>query len=450
MPKAIYYLILFFIFSTTLYSDTIILLNGKTIKGTIVGQDIKSIVIEDVTGNKQSFDKDQVSKVVYKEMTPKEIDDAKKEAKNSSAAKKTGSKKRPKESSAPEEDELAEAGDTIRNNNNSTIKEKETYREVIHEATTDPNLVKAIDKLHESVDLNTKLVEKDAEIREKELALRREELEYRKKEDIKLTELLVRENRQRQIDIDNLKEERKKLAAMIEKEKESRKLIEKRVGEVEVRNRRLELYLGMDETMIEYYKGGRSRWSIVWRSAVLPGYGQNYAKDEFTSTFFSVTFFTTLGLGAILYYTADQAEEKVRNKLYTDVVINPLVISSSISRNFSDPNVASAAFSSTFTTLSNVNVNKINSANNAIEAIGIQKELGHKLIQIAGIVYLANLVHAYFIGVQWEKTKPRDYSDEEIKKMGWNFDMKYDTNGSRLPIDRNAGMRADISYGFVF
>jgi hypothetical protein len=64
--------------------------------------------------------------------------------------------------------------------------------------------------------------------------------------------------------------------------KNLRKMMDKRLASTEIRIRRLEKYLGMDEAMIDYYQRKRSPWDLVWRSAVFPGWGHRYAREEYT------------------------------------------------------------------------------------------------------------------------------------------------------------------------
>jgi hypothetical protein len=58
-----------------------------------------------------------------------------------------------------------------------------------------------------------------------------------------------------------------------------------------------------------------------------------------------------------------------------------------------------------------------------MNAVNSQKQLSSILINGAILLYGIQLVHAYFTGVEWAKSSPRDYSNESLLKapVSWNF-----------------------------
>ena len=67
--------------------------------------------------------------------------------------------------------------------------------------------------------------------------------------------------------------------------------IEKEIADLKTRTRRIERFLEIDEDIEDYYSKPRSMWSIVWRSALVPGWGLSGRK---TVTIFHTAWLTCL------------------------------------------------------------------------------------------------------------------------------------------------------------
>ena len=84
-----------------------------------------------------------------------------------------------------------------------------------------------------------------------------------------------------------------------------------------------------------------------------------------------------------------------------------------------------------------------------MSAIDSQKHLSHDLLNAAIGLYLIQLAHAYFTGVEWSKVQPRDYSNEGImKSTGFNFKSKADTNNYAKVPER--GIRYEFEFSTNF
>lgn len=193
-----------------------------------------------------------------------------------------------------------------------------------------------------------------------------------------------------------------------------RKTVEKREADHEIRLRRLEKYLGMDENMVDYYRRHRSPWDLVWRNALFPGWGHRYARKNYIGNAYTTSIFVLWGLGWFITYQADALQKVADEKLITETIVKPNAYA----------NILGGGAGS---------INEILSVSNAADyynttsAISSQKKLGVQMINLAAYLYAIQIVHAYFTGLDWARTQPRDYSPSGLQSMnGWNFSVKHE------------------------
>jgi hypothetical protein len=229
------------------------------------------------------------------------------------------------------------------------------------------------------------------------------------------------ENSKAQLDLtrtelEYLKKDREKLKDEIKRSEETRKELDKRYAETEIRNRRLEKYLAMDETMVDYYKRKRSPWDLVWRSSLFPGWGHRYAREDFVGNTYTTIFLLFIPVGYLIEYQTHAARQIVKDKLIDDVIIRPYSLQSLTG------GTVPASFSPTgaFTVKSYIDYNS------TMNALDDQERLGQNFYNAAILIYLAQIVHSYFTGVEWAKKEPRDYSNESLKTSRIDFKFKND------------------------
>ncbi|HMV45356.1 MAG TPA: hypothetical protein PKD50_22715, partial [Leptospiraceae bacterium] len=235
-------------------------------------------------------------------------------------------------------------------------------------------------------------------------------------------------------ELDYLKKEREKLERSDKGNDEFKRTIDKRIASLEIRMRRIEKYLAMDETMVDYYKRERSPWDLVWRSAVFPGWGHRYAKEEYTGNTYSTTILVLLGIGYFIQYQVGAAKDAANTTLYNNAVVRTLQYSSlGIPANFSNTFLYSS-----FATY-----------NSAMSAIDSQSQLSSNFINGAIALYFIQLVHVYFTGVEWAKVQPRDYSSEELlKPSSFNFRSKPDNNHYSLTQEKGVRYELEVLQRF--
>ncbi|MCB1192381.1 MAG: hypothetical protein H7A23_21035 [Leptospiraceae bacterium] len=216
-----------------------------------------------------------------------------------------------------------------------------------------------------------------------------------------------------------------------------RKTVEKREAEHEIRLRRLEKYLGMDESMVDYYSRKRSPWDLVWRSTLFPGWGHRYAREEYIGNAYTTSIFLLAGLGWFITYEASALERVAKDKLITEAIVKPAAYS----------NILGASIGSINDLLGVSNAADYYNATNAISS---QKKLGIQMMNLAGYIYLFQIAHAYFTGLDWARTQPRDYSPSGLQSMrGFNFSINRDRFTGLNGIG-NSSTYSQLDYTFSF
>lgn len=381
--------IVLFLFPLMLVADRIRLKNGRLIKGTVVKQKngLVTIKLDKPSHGKNTiriWKKDIVSMLYV-------------EPKRSRRRRRKTKRRRPaRKQTAKQVRQNNRTSQTTANSNNQAVIQKEKVTEKI---TVDKELTDNVMQKFEDAD---KRREKSIQ---SEIDVLQDELEY-------------------------LKAEKERLKKNNDDDEKFRKLMDKRMSGLEIRIRRLEKYLGMDESMVEYYQQKRSPWDLVKRSAIFPGWGHRYARQEYTGNTYSTLFITFLVLGYFIDYQAEFGKETVNNTFETKMITQSLQMQ---------------AFPGLSSGLSNSALYSVyGSYKDGMDAVNSQKKLAGNFYTAAFVLYGMQLVHAYFTGVEWAKSKPRDYSNEELMRpVGWDLNIQPDYHPYRQEI---SGTHYNISY----
>ncbi|MEM7182431.1 MAG: hypothetical protein AAF518_16065 [Spirochaetota bacterium] len=382
-------ILLCLIFPSFLFADIIRLKNGRVFYGTVKKQssDLVTIKLNKKVNGKDTvriWKKDIIS-LVY--VDPKKSKRRRRKRRTSRRTNSTRNKTRQKSQAS------------LRNQNNSTAaRTSDRYEKVTEKITVDKELTN---------DVMEKFSEADKR-REKatlaEIDVLKEELEY-------------------------LKAERERLKRSDDENDKFRKMMDKRMSGLEIRIRRLEKYLGMDESMVEYYQRKRSPWDIVKRSAIFPGWGHRYAREEYTGNTYSTLFISFLVFGYFIDYQANVGKQTVQNAFETKIVSQALQLE---------------AVGFTGSLSNSVLYSTYGNYTNGIDTVNTQKQLASNFFTAAAVLYGIQLVHAYFTGVEWAKSKPRDYSNEELMRpVGWDMNIRPQNNPYS---DKKTGTEYALSY----
>lgn len=287
--KIIFFLICFAFTSSLFSKNTIILKNGKSIKGLVVAQDDKTLTYKDEKNKETKILKKTILKVVFKDLDEAEV----------------------KRVKAEEERKIKE--------------------------------------------------------REKALAL---EQSLKQKE----AERLAEEERQRE-EFERIEQER------LSFEKEQERL-------------RLE----------ELERNSRSKYSVVWRSALVPGWGQYYAGNTNSGIVYASLFYASLG-----YALSENAKIPALRSNYENAQFFDFILRSSYLNSLSTTNVPD--FSLNFVIqnqVSNTLIETISNSENSKEQL--QRAQGRVLAAgfVAGMTYLINIFSAFSTGKAWAEEPTQD------------------------------------------
>ncbi len=159
---------------------------------------------------------------------------------------------------------------------------------------------------------------------------------------------------------------------------------------------------------------GRSRWSAVWRSALLPGWGQWYTGNKAEAKLTLGGFGTALALGIYTRIEEDSAKKDYDAAVSRSSITGAYILGGGIA-NFYLLTVVPGARSDY-----DKSVHMYNDS-----------------IYLLGSVYVAQLVRSYFLGKAWE-------NDAGPNPIAWTVSPKPDFGMGRL----GWGAEASVTIGF--
>lgn len=224
--------------------------------------------------------------------------------------------------------------------------------------------------------------------------------------------------------------------------------MENDLDDLKKRTRRMEKFLDVDPDIEDYYSKPRSMWSIVWRSALVPGWGLTYGRDSGLGSVYTSLFIVTALGGAGYKASLKSLEKSIDDKLITDLVIQPFLLTT----------FASASTNSTATTAASLSTDLKNYQNSYNTPIKLYKYMqtkddfdqqvanSNKVLAAAVGIYALQLIHSAIYGYFWAKRTPRKFSDE--KTTGWKIQIS--PLARRNPITNSQDWQMDLGYRFEF
>ncbi|PNV72096.1 LA_0442/LA_0875 N-terminal domain-containing protein [Leptospira inadai] len=146
----------------------------------------------------------------------------------------------------------------------------------------------------------------------------------------------------------------------------------------------------------------RSKWSVVWRSAVLPGWGHIYAGRKTTGIVYSGLLISSLGYAALSAKHAHSAKSDYEQSSATSTLISGN---------------------------SSIGLGSIYVSGKKSQYQHDVKEYNNSLA-ILGAVYLVQLAHSYFTGTSWAKEDVVLSSDGTPLRNGIQWNAGYDRGAS--------------------
>ena len=266
---------------TFVFADKIVLKTGKVLQGTVENQENNIVTLTTSTGEKIQVKKEEIVSMIY--------------AEQKIVKKPTPPKPKPESVTDGENGNTNRTtqvtGERIQVNNNEKITEK------TEKVTIDKELTNSVMQKFEDAD------KRRLQATNSEIDVLKAELEY-------------------------LKKERERMQKLNQGDEDFKKTMDKRMASLEIRIRRLEKYLGMDESMVDYYQRKRSPWDLVWRSAIFPGWGHRYAREEYTGNAYSTSIIVLYLLHYFIDYQTKAAEDVAKTALFNDAVVKAYQYSS--------------------------------------------------------------------------------------------------------------------------
>lgn len=219
--------------------------------------------------------------------------------------------------------------------------------------------------------------------------------------------------------------------------------IEDDIKDLKKRTRRIEKFLEIDPDIEEYYNKPRTMWSIVWRSALVPGWGLNYGRDSgFGSTYTTLFFITALG-GAGYKSALNSMERSLNNTFVNDFIVQPYALS--VLTNSSTSSSASLA-STVSSYQSYSSINKFVKYNQSRDSFHHQQQNSEKVIQAAIGIYALQLIHSAIYGYFWAKKSPAKFNED--KTSGWNLNVM--PLARKNPITNSQDWQMEMGYRVDF
>lgn len=338
-----FFLLLIFLSIELLAVNTVILKNGKNIKGKVTNQDEKGLTIQLSDGSTQSIAKSQILKVIYKDLSEQEAEKVR----------------------------LAE----------------------------------------------------EKKLREKE---EKERLRLEKEQ-----QLAEEKERKR------LEEEAKKAEALAQKDEEANRIQREKDAAAEAAWIAART-LGPSPANTKC--GGR--FAIFWRSAVLPGWGQYCGGHTVSAAVFGSLFFGTLGYSLTTLKNQEaQAKENYESLALYNQILGP-------STRFTPQFITTSdEFVGVF--VENILVNDVVSESRNEAKAANARYLGG--LGATGIIYIANLINAYWIGRDTYPERPRVALGGKSFKEGWDWEARFDTPvNPLLPAQAYQSLYGEFRYSHLW
>lgn len=156
----------------------------------------------------------------------------------------------------------------------------------------------------------------------------------------------------------------------------------------------------------------RSRWSVVWRSAIVPGWGQWYAGNKKEALVTGALFLGAVGYGASSRQAAESAKSSYDSAVFLSGPVGTSILGGGVANLILITEVPSSRANYE---------SSIQTYNSSVYALGA--------------VYLAQLVRSYFVGRSWE---------QEANPITWGVYPKPEMVFGRL----GWGAEASVQVGF--
>ncbi|MBE7412282.1 MAG: hypothetical protein L6Q54_14485 [Leptospiraceae bacterium] len=212
---------------------------------------------------------------------------------------------------------------------------------------------------------------------------------------------LQKEEETRQIELE------KELAQFAKPEIKTNEELIKKVNDLESRLNELEKFTEIQSDWKDYYKRKRSPWDLVWRSAILPGWGLVYAKEGYIGKAYTFLTLFTLATAIGLESSEKSQSRKLKSKFVDDLIVTPAMYSVIVPGS-SDP--ANPAYS----LISMQRLKGVSNFTKNYDELQNTSKMKHNAFRIAAGLYIFQLIHAGIKGYFWSKEITQTASGEIV------------------------------------
>ncbi|MCP5502009.1 MAG: hypothetical protein H7A25_19065 [Leptospiraceae bacterium] len=275
---------------------------------------------------------------------------------------------------------------------------------------------------------------KESETKKKKEQEEKEKEETRKKEEElqnKLTELQKRLEELEQKGLSET-EEHPQEDKFVKNTSEEISALKVEIEDLKKRTTRIEKYLELEPDLKDYYGKQRSPWSLVWRSALFPGWGHSYVRKEEIGITYTTLFLSLLVIGGGIYDSGSTALKAASNKEQTDLVQTHLLMNlyeknqqALLAENPNSTSITAISSSDIFSLTFFPKYLKTKAARNTASSLQAK---GRATVAAAFGIYFIQIVHAYITGVYWSK-RPAILFEEygSLQPSGFQFSLNSDS-----------------------
>jgi hypothetical protein len=217
--------------------------------------------------------------------------------------------------------------------------------------------------------------------------------------------------------------------------------LEEEIKDLKTRTRRMERFLEIDPDLEEYYSKPRTPWSIIWRSALIPGWGLSYGRSSFGTVYTSLFFISALGVAGIRE-SVNTLEEKFTDKIINDYVLQPFFVRQAVANTTQTSSTSTSSFDNLLNLNSNIKLYNLYKLQRDIED---QEKATDNLVNGVAGLYALQLFHSAVYSYFWAKKVPDKF---DSKTETTSFRIQITPRVNPLTTQTQADLQASVQFRF--
>jgi hypothetical protein len=197
--------------------------------------------------------------------------------------------------------------------------------------------------------------------------------------------------------------------------------LKKDVSELKKKTNRIERFLEIDPDIRDYYSRDRSMWDLVWRSALIPGWGHQYARESTIGTTYTTLFIPLVLAHVGLKVSYTDAKKDAQNRLITNGLVQPYILSnflqSTVITDDQGNVIPPPASNSKLPELQTIP--QLFKFTQSLGSVNTIKKRSTAALQIAGGLYAFQLIHAMITGYFWARKPKVNFEEFSDRSEGF-------------------------------